>query len=176
VNRRSKIGSLPIHAAASRDDDVPSVPFPQFMSASTPSCGRQKILLIDDDELIADSLRRYLSVQGCESDLAQDAASAEVLMTSTKYEVIVVDPYLTGEIHRRDAALMDTISVLQPAASVFVVSGYGSPALLPLGDHPRLSFVPKPQSVLALSEMISAALHSVPSTVNAVPPVKRINT
>jgi DNA-binding NtrC family response regulator len=130
------------------------------MSASTPSCSRQKILLIDDDELIADSLRQYLVTNGCEVDVAQDAASAKVLMMSTKYQVILVDPYLTGEIHRRDTALMETVPLLQPGASVFVVTGYGSPELTQVGAHPRLSFVTKPQSVLALSEMISAALHN----------------
>ena len=127
------------------------------MNALSPSVQRQKVLLIDDDELIAGSLRQYLVTNGCEVDVAQDAASARVLMTSTKYEVIVVDPYLTGEIHRLDAALMETVPMLQPGASVFVVTGYGSPELTRTGAHPRLSFVQKPQSVLALSEMISAA-------------------
>jgi hypothetical protein len=35
------------------------------MSAST-TCIGQKVLLIDDDELIAGSLRQYLAMQGCD--------------------------------------------------------------------------------------------------------------
>jgi hypothetical protein len=34
-------------------------------------------LLVDKDELIADSLRQYLVTNGCEVDVAQDAASAK---------------------------------------------------------------------------------------------------
>jgi DNA-binding response OmpR family regulator len=49
------------------------------MMAVSPSDRRQKVLLIDDDELIADSSLQYLTTNGCEVGVALDAASAKVL-------------------------------------------------------------------------------------------------
>ncbi|MGH7485905.1 MAG: hypothetical protein ACREMY_09945, partial [bacterium] len=64
------------------------------MSASTP-CQGQKILLIDDDELIAGSLRQYLCTQGWSVDVALEASTAESLMGERRYDVVLVDPFLT---------------------------------------------------------------------------------
>lgn len=135
-----------------------SVPFPQFMSASTPSFGRQKILLIDDDELIADSLRRYLSVQGCDVDVALEEGAAKTLMGQQHYGVVVVDPFLTGGVHLEDSALLDSISLLQPDASVIVVTGYGSKDLTQMASAAKISLLSKPQSVVALSDLILKGL------------------
>jgi len=145
------------------------------MSASTPSCVRQRVLLIDDDELIADSLRQYLSTNGCEVDVALDAASAEILMMSSAYQVVLVDPYLTGEIHRRDTALLEAVHRLQPSASVIVVTGYGSTALMQLATDARHSLVNKPQSVVALSDLIATALRNIGPSSATNPSHQRMN-
>src|SRR5204862_7661569 len=93
---------------------------PNFsMSASIPNA-QQRILLIDDDELIAGSLRCYLAKNGCEVDVALDAPEAERLMKSGRYDVIVVDPYLTGGIYYDSGVLIDTIARLQQGAAVIV--------------------------------------------------------
>jgi two-component system response regulator AtoC len=128
------------------------------MNASTPSKGRQKILLIDDDELIADSLRQYLSVQGCDVDVALEEAEANTLMGLQQYGVVVVDPFLTGGVHLEGSALLDSISLLQPDASVIIVTGYGSNDLTQLASAAKISLLTKPQSVVALSEFIFKGL------------------
>ncbi|MEA2328767.1 MAG: hypothetical protein QOE68_3726 [Thermoanaerobaculia bacterium] len=119
---------------------------------------RQRILLIDDDELIADSLRQYLSVQGCDVDVALEEGEATALMGQQRYGVVVVDPFLTGGVHLKGSALLDSISLLQPDASVIVVTGYGSKDLAQLASAAKISLLPKPQSVVALSEFIFKGL------------------
>jgi DNA-binding NtrC family response regulator len=128
------------------------------MSASTPACVRQKVLLIDDDELIAGSLRQYLTTQGCDVDVAVEEGEATTLMGLQHYGVVVVDPFLTGGVHLQDSALLDSISLLQPDASVIVVTGYGSTDLTQMASAARISLLPKPQSVVALSEFILKGL------------------
>jgi two-component system response regulator AtoC len=128
------------------------------MHASIPSSGRQKILLIDDDELIADSLRQYLSVQGCDVDVAVDEGEARALMGGQYYRVVLVDPFLTGGVHLEDSSLLDSISRLQPDASVIVVTGYGSSDLAQQASASKISLLPKPQSVVALGEFIFKGL------------------
>jgi len=118
-----------------------------------------KVLLIDDDDLIAGCLRQYLTLQGCDVDVAVEQASAAKLMRSQPYQVIVVDPFLTGGVHQVSTALIDDIALLQPAAEVMVVTGYGSPALSQLARGARLSIFAKPQSIVALGELIFGALH-----------------
>ncbi len=153
-----KIVALPIHDVSQRGDDVRLGSLPPFMNATTPSCERQRILLIDDDELISGSLRQYLLGQGCDVDVALEAATAEDLMRASDYGVVLVDPYLTGGVHLKDSALLNSISLLQPDASVIVVTGYGSNDLAQMASTAKISLLNKPQSVVAISELILKGL------------------
>ena len=127
------------------------------MTAMAPNA-RARVLLIDDDELIAGSLRQYLAREGCDVDVAVEHSAATTLMRSNHYGVVVVDPYLTGAVHKDDGEMLDDIAMLQPRASVIVVTGYGSPELTRMAGTAKLSLLAKPQSVVALSEMIFGAL------------------
>jgi DNA-binding NtrC family response regulator len=125
------------------------------MSASPPSCGPQKILLIDDDELIADSLRQYLSVQGCDVAVAVDSASARAMMAERGYDIVMVDPYLTGGVHKDGCDLIKSILVQQPGANVIVLTGYSSPELAEsAADGKVAALLSKPQSVPFLSQFL----------------------
>jgi DNA-binding NtrC family response regulator len=119
-----------------------------------------RVLLIDDDDLIAGSLRQYLARQGCDVDVAVEHSAATTLMRSNHYGVVVVDPYLTGAVHKDDGEMLDDIAMLQPRASVIVVTGYGSPELTRLASDAKLALLPKPQSVVALSELIFGVLRA----------------
>jgi ActR/RegA family two-component response regulator len=115
----------------------------------------RSILLIDDDELIAGSLRQYLSAQGCTTDVAQDASAGEALMRANAYSVVVVDPYLTARVRSDEHAVIDIIRSLQPDAALIVLTAYASSALLRLADDGRVSaVVSKPQPVISLGQRI----------------------
>jgi ActR/RegA family two-component response regulator len=128
------------------------------MTTST-SRPQTRVLLIDDDELIAGSLRRYLLTQGFAVDVALEPASAAKLMASSSYGVVVVDPYLTGEVVHATDALIETVRRLQPLASLIVLTGYSSPALqLAATVNGAAAVLSKPQSVTCLGDLI----HSIP--------------
>jgi DNA-binding NtrC family response regulator len=99
------------------------------MSESTAAETRARILLIDDDELVAGSLRRYLVDQGCEVDLATDPEAATALMTAHAYATIMVDPYLTAGLQQNRLSLLATVRAMQPNAEVIVVTAYGTEAI-----------------------------------------------
>ena len=126
--------------------------------ALAPTAGR--VLLIDDDDLIAGSLHHYLTLQGCVVDGAVDRAAASRLMRLQRYGVILVDPFLTGGVRQVCTAMVDDIALLQPQATVFVVTAYGSNELARLAGSEKLSILSKPQSVVALTELIFEALHT----------------
>jgi len=100
------------------------------MTALDTCVGRGPVLLIDDDELIAGSFRDYLRARGWTVDVAVEPAAAEALMGEREYEVIVVDPYLTGGVHAANASLLTSIRARQPHSPIVVLTGYDSPALL----------------------------------------------
>jgi DNA-binding NtrC family response regulator len=116
---------------------------------------RQSVLLIDDDESIAGSLFQYLLTQGCEVDVAVDPASSADLMESRQYDVIVVDPYLTGGVLDTDGALLAMIRSRQPSAALIVLTGYGSSSLTISAERERaIAVLTKPQPVVLLSQLV----------------------
>jgi two-component system, cell cycle sensor histidine kinase and response regulator CckA len=137
-------------------DHARGSPFP--MTTSTPRT-QTRVLLIDDDELIAGSLHRYLLTRGFAVDVALEPVSAATMMASSDYGVIVVDPYLTGEVMNATAALIETVRTLQPLATLIILTGYSSPALqIAATAHGAAAVLSKPQSVTCLGDLI----HNIP--------------
>jgi len=125
------------------------------LNVDAPQC----VLLIDDDESIAGSLCQYLLTQGFGVAVALDSASAAQLMDGRQYDVVVVDPYLTGGVLEEDDALLSMIRSRQPAATLIVLTGYDSPSLTISARREHASAVlTKPQSVVSLSEFIVGAV------------------
>jgi two-component system response regulator RegA len=128
------------------------------MTTST-SRAQTRVLLIDDDELIAGSLRGYLLTQGFAVDVALEPASAAKLMASSSYGVVVVDPYLTGEVVHANDALIESVRRLQPLATLIILTGYSSPALhIAANLNGAAAVLSKPQSVTCLGDLI----HNIP--------------
>lgn len=122
-------------------------------SQATGYAGR--VLLIDDDDLIAISLRHYLTARGCEVHLATDRWTAEELLTRHAYGVILLDPYLTGEVHHQVGALIHMIRAMQPDARVLISTAYIRPEITSIArDHDVAAVVIKPQSVVFLSQLV----------------------
>lgn len=118
------------------------------------------ILLIDDDDLIAGSLRQVLQMDGCDVDVAVDSCAAAMLMTKRTYDVILVDPFLTGGVRREDGDVIARIRSLQPEASLIVLTGYESPELVRAASDGHVSaMLTKPQPVVFLSQFLVAASH-----------------
>lgn len=118
---------------------------------------QDRVLLIDDDELVAVSLREYLVRRGSQVDVAFDLSSSAELMGAREYDVIIVDPYLTGGVAREDDVLLDTIRALQPLAAVIILTAYSSPPLAATAERLHVhALLAKPQSVVFLGQFVSS--------------------
>lgn len=126
---------------------------------STPAAPHGKILLIDDDEYIAVSLRGYLTALHWDVDVAADAAAAARLAKANSYGVIVVDPFLTGAVYEEKGVQLRAIRNAQPDAQMIVLTGYASLDLARAAGECRVAAVlRKPQSVVSLTQVITAAM------------------
>jgi ActR/RegA family two-component response regulator len=132
----------------------------------------RRVLLVDDDELVAGTLRHYLVERGCVVDVALETRTAHVLLASHHYAVVVVDPFLTGSIHDDSRMLLGIVRDLQPDANVIVLTGYGSPELVRDVIDRNASMLTKPQPIVSLGEAVFGAL----SAQNLVPPLASIPT
>ena len=77
--------------------------------SDTTAATRARILLIDDDELIADSLRSYLLDRGCDVDLATEPEAAARLLTAYYFGYFIVVLPLLG-IFEKTKPLPNSIS------------------------------------------------------------------
>ena len=81
-----------------------------------------RIVVVDDDARIRDLLRRYLTQEGFEVLLAEDAKALNRLMTRENIDLIVLDLMLPGEdglsICRRLRAASDTTPIIMLTAKV----------------------------------------------------------
>ena len=90
---------------------------------STPATTRaDRILVVDDDARIRDLLRRYLSQEGFEVLLAEDAKALNRVLTRETVDLIVLDLMLPGEdglsICRRLRAANDNTPIIMLTAKV----------------------------------------------------------
>ena len=77
-------------------------------------------------------------------------------MTSGRYDVIIVDPYLTGGVHRGNGELIDRVARLQQDAAMIVLTAYSSPELAQSAADCKVAAVlSKPQSVVALNDLVT---------------------
>lgn len=130
---------------------------------------QQRVLLIDDDEVICGSLRQYLVANGFDVDVALEPASADLLMSAHHYAAIVVDPYLTGGVSARsDAELVLHICAAQRQAAIIVLTAYSSASLASAATECGVAaLLAKPQSVFSLERTIrSAASPRVPGVLS----------
>src|SRR5437773_7836821 len=82
-----------------------------------------RILVIDDEPMMSDSLRQHLADEGCAVDIASSWAEAVDLLAGGAHHLVICDLQLPD---------MDGLTLLRhmkdakPATEVIVVTGYGS--------------------------------------------------
>lgn len=115
----------------------------------------RRVLIIDDDDLVAVALYEHLIANAIDVDLATEPLRAEELMRSTQYSLIVMDAYLTGLLHDRAAELLERVRAMSPESQIILLSAYGSEHLGRAVSRLRdITVFPKPQSVVHLTEVI----------------------
>jgi DNA-binding NtrC family response regulator len=83
----------------------------------------ERILVVDDEEIIRDSLTFILRKEGYEVDEAQNGAQALEKIGQTSYDVLVTDIEMP---EMRGTELLEKVSVRSPQTFVIIITAYGS--------------------------------------------------
>ena len=83
----------------------------------------ERILIVDDEEIIRDSLTFILRKEGYEVDEAKNGALALEKVMSTPYDIVITDIEMP---EMRGTELLDKISLRSPQTFVIIITAYGS--------------------------------------------------
>lgn len=102
-----------------------TVDIPQSSVAPPPamSTTHAKILIIDDEAGIRDSLETLLTLEGFSVDLAPDGSSGMDMLTRGSYDLLLLDLALPGE---SGLDLLPRIKSLAPELPIIMITAYGT--------------------------------------------------
>jgi CheY-like chemotaxis protein len=126
-----------------------AVPAPEVPRAGQ---GPLRVLVVDDDELIRDTISGLLELLGLEPHLACGGAEAlEQLLEGLAPDRVILDINMPGLDGRQT---LDRIRAQWPHLRVLVASGRMDPAAKAIQDVPNVGFLPKPFTLEELQEAL----------------------
>jgi CheY-like chemotaxis protein len=88
---------------------------------ATPGIIARRILVVDDEPLVCDSIRRMLAVDGHEVEIATSGAAALALFQKGRFELIMVDYEMPG---MNGDELAVSIKALDARRPVMMITAY----------------------------------------------------
>lgn len=83
-----------------------------------------RLLLVDDDDLIAVALQDYLALRGCAVDTTHDYDAAKSMIGAREYAVAITDVVTTGAGMDAGTAFLSWLRETSPRTAVIVLTGY----------------------------------------------------
>ena len=112
-----------------------------------------KILLIDDDEWIRDSLSLYFEGEGCHLTTAGTAEEAMEELKRQGYDIIIVDYRLPG---MDGLEFLEEIKYSHPHALTILITAYGSKDVyLKAREIGVQGFIDKPFTITTIEDSLS---------------------
>jgi DNA-binding response OmpR family regulator len=113
-----------------------------------------KVLIIDDDEQLANGYKEYLLARGFQVDCAHELEEAQTLLAHFSYSVVITDLRLS-KLAFGGLDLIRHIRELSLPTRIIVLTGYGWPELKAEALTHRVdAFVRKPTRLSDLAETI----------------------
>ncbi len=127
------------------------------------AAGRQRVLVVDDEEGVCDLLSRLLRTEGCHVEVALDGHEALRKLERTRYDLIICDikmpgisgPELLRRIEQRDPELAKRV--------VFTTGDVVAPATRQFLDEIGCPYIPKPFDVQRVVALVAELIRSPPA-------------
>jgi len=89
----------------------------------------KKILIVDDEESILETLYRYLQGDGLEVIKCNEMTQAEYAIKNTFIDLVIADIRLTGMLGREGLELLAYVREKSPGTNVIIMTAYGTPEI-----------------------------------------------
>lgn len=123
------------------------------------AAARKQILIVDDNEVVIDVLRDFLS-EGYDVDAVQNAQAALETIQATTPDAILMDVRMPGT---DGLTLLASLRKLGITAPIFVMTGYDSPETAERAKRSgATAYLVKPVDLRKLDALIGNALKTPP--------------
>jgi DNA-binding NtrC family response regulator len=131
---------------------------------ASPGDARNSVLIIDDDEMIAGALHQCLVEAGIAVDVATDPERAAARLRERRYDLVLMDTYMTGQLHGRGDDFLDEVQRLRGQAHLIILTAYGAAQLTDrFREEPGVTVVRKPMPVQFIAALVGGLLPGEPS-------------
>jgi CheY-like chemotaxis protein len=89
----------------------------------------ERILIVDDEELIVLAMRRYFEGLGCIVDSAHELEEAQALLANRTYDLVIADLRLTGIGGVEGLQIVTDVHQRCANTRIILLSAYGTPEI-----------------------------------------------
>ncbi|HEX9985090.1 MAG TPA: response regulator [Thermoanaerobaculia bacterium] len=127
------------------------------MNFATPP--RDRILIVDDEELIVISMRRYFEGLGYQVDSAHELEEAQALLANYSYDLVIADLRLTGIGGVEGLQIVADVHQRCPNTRVILLSAFGTPEIERESfNRGADAFLQKPKAMMEIATVASTLL------------------
>lgn len=114
----------------------------------------EKILIVDDEELIVAAMRRYFEALGYDIDAAHELEEAQALLANRRYDLVIADLRLTGIGGVEGLQIVSDIHQRCSDTRVILLSAYGTPEIERESyNRGADAFLHKPKSMMEIANV-----------------------
>ena len=114
----------------------------------------ERILIVDDEELIVTAMRRYFEGLGYTIDSAHELEEAQALLAKRQYDLVICDLRLTGIGGVEGLQIVSDIHQRCADTRVILLSAYGTPEIERESyNRGADAFLHKPKSMMEIANV-----------------------
>ena len=114
----------------------------------------ERILIVDDEELIVVAMRRYFEGLGYTVDSAHELEEAQALLAKRRYDLVICDLRLTGIGGVEGLQVVSDIHQRSSDTRVILLSAYGTPEIERESyNRGADAFLHKPKSMMEIASV-----------------------
>ena len=114
----------------------------------------ERILIVDDEELIVVAMRRYFEGLGYTVDSAHELEEAQALLAKRRYDLVICDLRLTGIGGVEGLQIVSDIHQRSSDTRVILLSAYGTPEIERESyNRGADAFLHKPKSMMEIANV-----------------------
>ena len=115
---------------------------------------QEKILIVDDEELIVVAMRKYFDGLGYSVDAAHELEEAQALLANRRYDLVIADLRLTGIGGVEGLQIVSDVHQRFADTRVILLSAYGTPEIERESyNRGADAFLHKPKSMMEIASV-----------------------